>query len=225
MLKMTEVDMGDTPHNSRVYFDRLGGEWRSLQEEYFGPDLRDAALARALDGGFAVDTAVDLGTGNGFMLIGLAPLARRIIGVDQSAPMLAAARNYLAHAGITAVELVRGDAGSVPLPDGLADLVTANMYLHHCPDPAAAIAEAARLLRRGGRLVITDLERHEHFDLMREWHDAWPGFEAADVEAWFGAAGFRGITIERIERCSCTSGGCEGGGVALPVFCARAERK
>ena len=82
------------------------------------------------------------------------------------------------------------DGGALPLEDASVDAALANMFLHHCADPAAAIREMARIVRPGGRLVITDMDRHDHEWMRAEMADEWLGFERAEVKGWLRVPGW-----------------------------------
>jgi ubiquinone/menaquinone biosynthesis C-methylase UbiE len=98
---------------------------------------------------------VDVGCGGGTYTRAWHDLgAARVVGVDSSAPILAAARE--AHGSLAGVEFAAGDAAATGLPDGLADVVFARALVHHVPDRVAVAAEAARVLRPGGRLLVQD---------------------------------------------------------------------
>lgn len=138
--------------------------------------------------------AVDVGTGDGLVLDILAPLYQRVIAVDRSRAQLARVAERVAARGFHHVSLFPGsydDAALVERIDsaGGADLVFAGRTLHHASKPAAAIASMARLLRKGGSLVILDYLTHEHELMRTDAGDAWLGFEAVQVAQWVKDAG------------------------------------
>src|SRR5262245_3582973 len=99
--------------------------------------------------------------------------------------MLAEARRRFARQDFEARE---GEIDSLPLRTGEVDVVLANMVLHHAPDPPRAIREMSRVLKPGGKLVITDADSHEHEWLRTEQHDCWLGFDRAEIARWFREA-------------------------------------
>ncbi|MFQ6058858.1 MAG: class I SAM-dependent methyltransferase [Anaerolineae bacterium] len=126
------------------YFATVAEEWDELRAGYFDETVREAAIARA---GLSPDMVVaDVGTGTGFMALGLAPLVRRVYAIDTSAEMLKVLERKLQERGITNVELCQADGLALPLDDASVDAVFANMYLHHIPEPPLAIAEMVRVL-------------------------------------------------------------------------------
>ena len=120
-------------------------------------------------------TVADVGAGTGFVAAGLAPLVKHVHVLDGSPEMLDVARKNLAQ--FENLEFHVADGLALPLPDDSLDAAFANMYLHHCPDPLAAIREMVRILRPGGRLVITDMDTHTHEWLKTEMADVWLGFD------------------------------------------------
>ncbi len=163
-----------------TYFDEVAGRWDGLRAGYFGEALRDAAIAKAY---LRPEMAVaDIGAGTGFVAAGLAPLVHHVHVVDGSAAMLEVAHRNLAH--FANIEYHHADGASLPLPDGSVDAAFANMYLHHCPDPLVAIHEMVRVLRPGGRLVITDLDTHAYDRFKTDMADEWMGFERGQVREW-----------------------------------------
>jgi ubiquinone/menaquinone biosynthesis C-methylase UbiE len=78
-----------------------------------------------------------------------------------------------------------GEIDALPLYDGEADAVMANMVLHHAPDPTHAILEMVRVLKPGGRLIITDADTHTYEWLRTEQHDRWLGFDRKEIARWF----------------------------------------
>ena len=158
---------------SAEYFERVAGEWDSLRPGYFGEAVRDAAIARAYLRPEMV--VADVGSGTGLHGGGPRAAGREGLRGRRLAAMLEAGTQNLAAFGN--VEQRLADGAALPFDDAALDAVFANMYLHHCPDPQAAIAEMVRVLKPGGRLVITDMDRHEHAWLRDEMADVWLGFE------------------------------------------------
>ena len=115
-----------------------------------GPSLEKLlALARPNAG----DVCLDLGTGTGHTAAALADYAAQVVGLDVATGMLRAARELYQRPNL---EFIQAPAQDTGLPGASFDIITARHTLHHHPDPAATLAEAARLLKPGGRLVIAD---------------------------------------------------------------------
>ena len=187
--------------DTRAYFDAVAHEWDDMRRRFFGDGVRRAAIeaARITNGA----TVADVGTGTGFLAEAALDAGARVIGIDVSEGMLDEVRRRL---GGRAFEARRGDVDALPLSDGEADAVLANMVLHHAPDPPRAIAEMTRALKPGGRLVITDADTHTHEWLRTEQHDRWLGFDRADLAAWFRGAGLDEVSVgDTHELCSPTS--------------------
>lgn len=170
---------------SREFFATSAGQWDRLRAELFGPRAELTALPALLDDNWVVG---DLGCGTGQVAASLAPFVRRVVAVDGSAPMLTAARRRLAP--FRNVEIQRGDLESLPLEDGSLDAAVLSLALHVAPEPGRVLAEAARVLRPGGRLLVVDMMPHDRTDFSESMGHLWPGFEA-DVLAGLGRdAGF-----------------------------------
>ncbi|MBM4378580.1 MAG: metalloregulator ArsR/SmtB family transcription factor [Deltaproteobacteria bacterium] len=140
--------------------------------------------------------AVDAGTGEGLLLDVLAPLFERVIAVDRSRAQLARCAARVAARGYAHVSLFPGSYDDVSLYErvsaaGGADLVYAARTLHHASRPAAALQAFARLLRRGGHLVVLDYLPHSDESLRREGGDVWQGFGADELPPLFTAAGLQ----------------------------------
>ena len=126
----------------------------------------------------------------GLLLELVADRAERALGVDASREMLALARARLAERGLAGHSAVRqADMYRLPLPDAGFDVAALQMVLHYAEDPAAALAEAARVLRPDGVLVVIDLAPHDRAALLDNQAHRWPGFDDAAVAGWFGSAG------------------------------------
>jgi ubiquinone/menaquinone biosynthesis C-methylase UbiE len=157
--------------------------------------VEKAILAAA--GKEKVRQLVDLGAGTGRMLTLLGGRAERRLGLDLSQQMLNIARIHTNEAGLNA-ELRHGDIFATRLPDGFADLVTVHQVLHYLSDPAAAVAEAARLVAPGGKLLIVDFAPHT-LETLREQHQHRRlGFSDEEIIRWLGAAGLKGEVRETL---------------------------
>jgi ArsR family transcriptional regulator len=179
------------------YFASHAADWDDLRSLHIAESEVEAAIARAL-GDEEIGRLVDIGTGTGRMLELFAPAAKGALGVDRSPEMLRLARVKLAEAGLAA-ELRQGDMYSLPLASGSADTVIIHQVLHYAQQPAAAVAEAARLLAPGGRLVIVDFAPHEREELrLRDAH-ARLGFADEAVLKYLDSAGLKGEVVRHLE--------------------------
>jgi SAM-dependent methyltransferase len=174
---------------SREFFATSAGQWDRLRSELFGSRAELGALPALLDETWAVG---DLGCGTGQVAASLAPFVRQVIAVDGSAPMLSAARKRLAP--YRNVELRRGELEALPLEDASLDAAVISLALHLAPEPARVLAEAARVLRPGGRLLIVDMMPHDRTDFIESMGHLWPGFDAEAISSWGRDAGFPSST-------------------------------
>lgn len=193
-------------HTVTGYFDRVALEWDQLRADYFSNALREAAIARAYLRPEMV--VADVGGGSGLMAAGLAPLVTQVHVIDRTPAMLEVARRNLAQ--FSNVFFHRADGEQLPLVDGAVDAVFANMYLHHCRDPQAAIREMVRILRPGGRLMITDLSAHSYARLQHEMADIWMGFTRDQLRTWLRAADLVNVLVRCTDQDCCATVTSEG---------------
>ncbi|MCF3639352.1 metalloregulator ArsR/SmtB family transcription factor [Rhizobium sp. TRM95111] len=175
---------------AQAYFSRNAAEWDALRQLHVSEAKVESAL-KDLVGPAPVDAFLDLGTGTGRILQLFDGLYRRGVGVDASRDMLAVARANLDRAGITRAAIRHGDIFNLPLERDEFDIVTVHQVLHFLQEPEAAIAEAARMLRPGGRLVIIDLAPHG-LEYLRDDHaHVRLGFSHEIMRDWLEKAGLR----------------------------------
>ncbi len=180
------------------YFASHAADWDELRSLHIAESEVEAGIARAL-GGQPVGRLVDIGTGTGRMIELFGREARSALGVDRSPEMLRLARVKLAQAGLQTAELRQADMYSLPLPAGSADTVLLHQVLHYAQQPAAAVAEAARLLGPSGRLLIVDFAPHEREELrIRDAH-ARLGFADDAVVKWMEEAGLEAEVADHLE--------------------------
>jgi arsenite methyltransferase len=219
-------DEGDSmtiTNPSASYFGKVAGEWDSLRSGYFTEAVREAAIQKAyLHPDMIVD---DVGAGSGFITKGLAPLVKHVHVIDGSPEMIEVAKKNLAE--FTNIEFHVADGLALPIREGSLDAVFANMYLHHSPDPLAAIKEMVSVLRPGGRLIITDMDTHTYEWLKTEMADIWLGFDRGDLRDWFEMAGLVNVIVD------CTGQSCQsdcksqasGEHAAISIFVAVGTKK
>jgi ArsR family transcriptional regulator len=133
----------------------------------------------------------DLGAGTGAFSAAVAPFVSRVIAVDESAPMLAAARARLA--GFGNVELREGELELLPVREAELDLAALVLVLPFVPDPGRVIAEAAHALEAGGRILVLDLQPHERAHYSQAMGHLWHGFSQGQMQAWMTGAGLRDV--------------------------------
>jgi ArsR family transcriptional regulator len=142
---------------------------------------------------------LDIGTGTGRVLELLAPRVRLGLGVDASKHMLALARSRLSGPEFTHCAVRQADMYRLPLADASFDSVVLQMVLHHAEEPKDVIAEAARVLAPGGRLLIIDLAEHGHADLTEKLAHRWPGFSDAAISALLDTDGLQAASPVAID--------------------------
>jgi SAM-dependent methyltransferase len=174
---------------SQEFFLTAADRWDGVRAELFGEHPELLALLALLDPTWEVG---DLGCGSGGMASTVARYVKRVVAVDESPAMLEAARRRLGGQGEAsgAVELREGRLEALPLPDGSLDVALLVLVLHYVAHPERALAEAGRVLRRGGRVLVVDMLPHGRSEYREHMGHLWQGFEREELEGWLAAAGF-----------------------------------
>ena len=175
---------------SQEFFSSSAGHWDRLRDELFGERVHLSALAALAD---ADTVAGDLGCGTGQMSAALAPFVGQVIAVDASAAMLQAAKRRLS--AFDNVDLRRGELEALPIDDGALDVATLMLVLHHVPEPERALAEVARVLKPGGRVIVGDMLPHDREGYRQQMGHVWLGFSDEHMGRMLTEAGFGRIRI------------------------------
>lgn len=179
------------------YFAAQAPIWDQIRSLH----VAESEVEQAIDGALGerpLGRLVDIGTGTGRMIELFGPRSAEAIGIDRSSEMLRLARVKLESAGI-ASSLRQGDMYALPLPDSSADSIIVHQVLHYAHSPAAAIAEAARVLAPGGTLLIVDFAAHNREELRATDAHIRLGFEDRAMVGWFAAAGLETDHVEHLE--------------------------
>ena len=206
------------PDATREYFDTVADQWDEMRRTFFGDGVRQAIIRAANVGSSSV--VADVGTGTGFLAEAALAAGARVIGIDSSEGMLGQVRSRFPS---DRFEARAGDVEALPLGGSEVDAVLANMVLHHAENPPLAIREMARVLKPGGRLVITDADEHHEEWLRTEQHDRWLGFKRADIETWFTDAGLFDVAVGDTHELCCPTAKC-GKKAAITIFLAHGRK-
>jgi ubiquinone/menaquinone biosynthesis C-methylase UbiE/DNA-binding transcriptional ArsR family regulator len=174
--------------SAQAYFRRHAAEWDRIRKLHVADDEVEQAIVAAL-AERPFRSLLDLGTGTGRMLELCGPQIERGLGLDLSLDMLALARSRLDRAGLRHCSVRQGDLYDLALPKDSFDVVIVHQVLHFLDDGARALAEAARVLRPSGRLLVVDFAPHE-LEFLRDQHAHRKlGFAPEAVTQWMNAAG------------------------------------
>lgn len=184
-----------------AYFKANASEWGRIRSLHAPERDVEEAIVRHLTAA-PIDQLLDAGTGTGRMLELLAPHAKRAVGIDTSPEMLAIARDRLLRGTLPNCQVRLGDTYRLPFDAGGVaagfDVVLFHQVLHYLDDPAAAVAEGARVLKRGGRLLIADFAPHSLEFLRDDYAHRRLGFSDKEVQGWFAQAGLKLVAAEAI---------------------------
>ncbi|MDA0932408.1 MAG: metalloregulator ArsR/SmtB family transcription factor [Planctomycetota bacterium] len=202
---------------SRKAHDALADRWVELGQEFRTGALRSEALGALAPAGW---TVADLGCGAGFLTAYLAGRFQRVIAVDHAERMLAAARRRVDAAN---VEFRQGEVERLPLEAGEVDAAFANLVWHHVADMDGAARELHRILKPGGRAVITDLAPHDAEWMREAMGDLRLGIRPDAVLAVMARAGFVDVALDDVHDAYRVESP-DGRSADLPMFLVRARK-
>jgi len=203
--------------SSKEYFNEVAKDWDNMRSRFFSDNLREKVIERS--GVKENETAADLGAGTGYMTDSLLRKGLKVVAVDESEKMVEILKSKY-----ETIEAKLGSAEKLPLSDNSVDYSFANMYLHHVDSPSVAIKEMVRILKPTGKLIISDLDKHNHEFLRTEQNDRWLGFEHAEIIEWFQEAGLKNVHVDCANENCCTDSKDSDQGVEIDIFIAYGEK-
>ncbi len=188
----------DRAASAAAWFEANAGQWDAIRSLHIAEEQVEAAISDVLGDG-QIGRLIDIGTGTGRMLELFAGRAKHALGIDRSSEMLRLARAKLSERGLANAELRQADLYALPLGDGEADAAIIHHVLHFAQQPGAAIAEAARVLSPGGRLLIADFAAHDREELRARDAHTRLGFSDEQIAQWFAGTGLAPVRTETLE--------------------------
>ncbi|MEW9855733.1 ArsR/SmtB family transcription factor [Novosphingobium sp. M1R2S20] len=183
--------------SAEAYFARHAREWDTLRSLH-SPDAAVEDMLQSVLCDQSLGILLDVGTGTGRMAELFAPRAARITALDKSPEMLRVARSRLDKMPSGAVDLVQGDFTALPFDEDTFDTVLFHQVLHYAQNPAAVLAEAARVTRPGGRVAIADFAAHDREELRERHAHARLGFTDEQMAGFLAGAGFAGEAMREV---------------------------
>ena len=174
-------------NRSQVFFSTSHGAWDTMRGDMIGKRADLLALLDLLDERWVVG---DLGCGTGHVSELLSPSVARVIAVDESGPMLSAARDRLEK--LSNIELRAGAVEDLPIENGELDVAILFLVAHFVADPPALMREVQRVLKPGGKLLLVDFMIHDRTDYAILLGHLWQGFDDSQVVGWLASTGFTG---------------------------------
>jgi len=195
MVQQDELRLGrrlrEKQRGAQNFFADAAAQWDRLRRDLYGSHFTLAAVLSLLPRDWIV---ADLGCGTGQLTADMAPFVKQVIAVDNSAAMLKAAEKRLEESANVALR--RGDLESLPIEDATCDAAMMVLVLTYLANPQAALQQAARILKAGGKIVIVDLLRHDRDDFRRQMQQEHAGLEPDQVRAWLADAGLAEVRCD-----------------------------
>lgn len=201
-----QAQFAEASHTSAVRADeaRLQEVIRLRKENFeahgsdraqFVPGRSWAAWSRALGLLLPPADVADIACGEGYLSVECAHWAHRVTAIDRSSDVLKRAKSLAERRGVSNITWKRGDIEKLPLPDASVDVALLSQALHHAPHPDKAAAEAARVVRPGGRVLVLDLRRHDQDWVRERVGDRWLGFTDAELDQFLTGAGLAEVKV------------------------------
>ncbi len=200
------------------YFKANAAQWDKIRSLHISEDEVEAVMRRVL-GEERIGTLLDLGTGTGRVLELFADQVDYAIGIDSSQEMLGYARAKLEKAGLNHCQVRHGDLFHLPYDSDSKDVITIHQVLHFLNDPLAALQEAARVLKPGGRLVVVDFAPHELEFLRDEHAHRRLGISSVQMEDWLEETGLPLVEQQALPP----DGTAEDEGLTVSIWLARSN--
>jgi ubiquinone/menaquinone biosynthesis C-methylase UbiE len=179
---------------ARQYFDSVAQEFNDRRPQRYPPVLDDILLARYQPNEDAIGG--DFGSGFGHLSVKMAGRFSKVCSVDISPQMINVARKYFKIKGLRNIDPVIEDVSKLSLPNESLDMAYCVSVLHHVLDPGECIKEMARVLKKGGKLILADFEAHKYDHCQLEHKDLWLGFNKPQIAKWLKKANFEEIWVE-----------------------------
>jgi ubiquinone/menaquinone biosynthesis C-methylase UbiE/predicted transcriptional regulator len=180
----------------RAYFNELAGKFG----RHYVPGRSWEGLSETLLTLMPPMIIADLGAGEGTFSQLLARRAKKVIAIDNSEKMVEYGMDLARKHGVKNLEYRLGDIEEIPIKEATVDLAFFSQALHHAQHPQKAVAEASRILKPGGRIVILDLLRHNYLEARDHFADVWLGFTEVEVGRFLRGAGFKKIETSIVHR-------------------------
>ena len=196
-------------------------ELEALRGLYAGEEAVEAALLEMLTSSGPIGRLIDIGTGSGRILELLAPHTSQSIGLDSDHDMLALARATLSEAQLSGATVRHGDLHRPPFEPASFDVAVMHHLLHLLDEPDSALADAARLLRPGGRLLVADFDAHDLEELRSLHGHRRLGVSTGELAGWASDAG---LSLEQ-ERALPPGDGRDGESLTVKLWLLRTQQE